>query len=638
MKSYNKEFLKLSAVTMVQVIATYFAELTDQLVAAHMLGNAAFAGVGLAQPITMIMETFSALFYVGAGVRFFAAKETGSEIAVRKVFSTAFHIAAIGGAVFALLILGNRWSVASFFGAGSDVTCYNAAYLKYYVINLALLPISALLLEILLCEGDYRRYMLSQISQLVVNAVASLILCRFYGIEGIALGSVLAYIVSVSICASHFIMKRDAPKLDVIFSPLEAWRMTIGSVGDMCYPFFQAATAAVVVKLVTLRFGGEMTPLATVMVDIVNFGMIFETFGEAIDPVLGKAYAHRDFPAIRGVLKTATLAMAAVAVAVGAFFALAPEPVIGFLGLEVAEFGASAERIVRIMGAMFLAIGFVNLYNTCYQFVDHPFISFFLTLFGGFAGPVAAIAVAPAEKGIEGFAAFFASGYWLGVFAFLLMILFVRRGRSFPLLIREDELDLDDDEDLVKDAGLLPFRLTPKRIALVGAAIFLLLTVPLFYHSYNGDLSDVEVSLENQEHRFQLLGQCSPSEETLIEYATNTYLYIDLGDCFILDKDGETIISRDEEYTGENAFEIGYDRAAIDAGRTFDGVVSGARVKYRIFTVSGRRIILSICDFDMNWDTNHQMSLSAISLLIIIAALVFIISASLRQEEESVKG
>ena len=631
MKWYNKEFLSVVGVTILAMTITFLTLLTDQLIASHMIGEDAFAGIGLTQPITLIVETFAAIFYVGATMRIFAAKATGSDEAVCKVFSTALHLALLGGPVFGLIVFGHRWLIAEFFGAENAITCYCAEYLKYFALGIALLPVTGFLLEILLCEEDYALSVAALIEQLVGNAVASYLLCPSMDVEGIALGSVIADIGAIAICSLHFLRKGNRMKAGVIFSPLEAWRMAIGSIGDMAYPFFQALVAMAVMKFAIGRFGGDSAPIATVMVDILSLSMIFEAFGQAVEPVLGKAYAERDYPVMNGVVRTATLTMLSVALALGAFLVCTPETVLSLLDVDPAEVGAEAAAVVKTMGFSLVALGFVTLYNTCYQFVGHPVVSALLTLLGTLVGPVAAVALCPAEYGLSGFAAALAAGPYLGIFVFLFGLLICRRGRSFPLLLSKEASEREDVARFLRRKKS-PFRITRARIALMGIAIFFTVVMTLYCLGVRQEDRDVEWAFDNIEGRFRDFDRLGLKSDEIRFQVTNSCIIADCGNIYMLNEDGETFDTPGEAFDGDNVFERGFDRSAVDSGRTFECILYGMHSKYRIFTACGRRVVLWIPDFDIYWDTENHVSIAALLLLIIIAVIVFFAAAQLDEK------
>ena len=634
MKWYNKEFCSVLALAITGMIVTYLSILTDQLIASHLLDTEAFAGIGLAQPLLQIGETLCALFYVGAAVRFFAAKASGGERAMRTVFSTALFAALIGGAIYGGVIYGNRWSVASFFGAEDLVTFYCTGYLKYFALQMALMPVDVLLAELVLCEEDMVLCVCSLFAQLIVNAVVSYLLCPVMGVEGIALGSVIACVASIAILSLHFFRKDNLLKAGIVFSPSEFKQMSVGSIGDMAYPFFQAVVAATVMKLITYRYGDETAPIATLLVDIISLGMIFEALGHAVEPVIGKAYAEKDFPAVKGVVKTATLSMVILAFVVGGWLMIAPHSFLSLLDLELAEFAKETVDVVRYSGGMLLAVGFVNLYNTCYQYVGHPFISFFLTFAGTLAGPLAAAVLCPVEKGVGGFAAAFAVGPYLGIGVFLLCVYLFRRGRSFPLILSDDGPSASDEDAHFAGYGRFPFKMTRGRIAIAGLVVFSAVMAIMYSFSSRQEAQDVEWEFDNLEKRFRAFERAGLEVEQLRYQVTNTCVIADCGGAYLLAEDGETFDCPDEEFNGANAFERGFDRAAIDAGRTFECISYGMRSSYRIITVGGRRIIFWIADFEIYWDTETNMAIIGILLLIIIAAVVFFSAAQLDENKD----
>ena len=634
MKWYNKEFLSLLAVSVTGLIVAYLSMLTDQLIASHLLENEAFAGIGLSQPLMHLSETFCSIFYVGAAVRFFAAKSAGGGRAIRTVFSTALFAALIGGAIYGISIYGNRWSIAEFFGAEELVTYYCTGYLKYFAAQVALLPVYAVLTELLMCEEDVVLCVCSLFAQLIVNAVVSYLLCPSMGVEGIALGSVIACVASIAILSLHFFRKDNVLKAGIVFSPAEFRKMTVSSVGDMAFPFFQAVMAASVMKLITLRFGDETAPIATLMVDIASLGMIFEALGYAVEPVLGKTYAEKDFTSLRGVVKTATLSMVALALVVGGWLMIAPHSVLALLDIELEEFAKETIEVVRLSGGMLLAIGFVNLYNTCYQYVGHPFVSFFLTFAGTLAGPLAAVLCCPVEKGVGGFAAAYAIGPYIGIGLFLLFVFLFRRGRTFPLLISEDGSGPDENAKFATHRRF-PFKVTRARIAIAGLVVFSAVMSVMYSISARSEAWDVEWAFDNLEKRFHAFDRAGLDADQLRYQVTNTCVIADCGGAYLLAEDGETFDCPDEEFNGANAFERGFDRAAIDTGRTFECISYGMRSSYRIITVGGRRIIFWIADFEIYWDTETNMAIMGILLMIIIAAIVFTAASHLENKNEN---
>ena len=415
--------------------AEFMLALADTVVAGHVVGETALAGINLLQPVFNIVQFVAALVGTGAAIRFsFETGRLDSRRASEMFSQGMWSVLAFGTALLVAFVFA-REAFIGFFGASEEVAACARAYWVWYAPCALLLPVTLYLIALVYADGGMRSCAMGYASLIGGNIVASYFLCRQMGIAGCALGTVLGNSAAILSLSGHFLRKSNSLRLVRHFSLRDLLLICKSSFADASVTLCWAGLFLMLDKLVIVEFGSDKLPVLSVVLACVNLTLLFNGISAAAQPLVGVYAGERNSLGVKSVMNAAMKTSFAEGALAAAFFAAVPQAAVALVGIKDPSLVPVAHSAVRIVSIGFIAAPFVFLFNSYYLFVERYALACSLTFvadivayailcppmahFGGMTGLWIALGAAP----VAAVAAF-------GLFVFM------RHGaRRFPLLL-----------------------------------------------------------------------------------------------------------------------------------------------------------------------------------------------------------
>lgn len=425
------QYRRMLVTTLIGAVVTFVTDIADTVLAGHLFGGDALAGVNLVMPITSLVLFLANTVTCGAAICRSIAVGRCDRAEMDRCCSTCLWASLALAVALGAMFLGADayFSILGVTGAARDVA---SAYCRGYWAVAALTPVFLLAYDLIASDGGHRCCRIGLLVNGAVKLLAAIPLARRFGIVGLAYSSVLGQAVSIAIMAFHLRAETCSLRFAGGFS-LRTFLLGVKfSVLDQLYMFGDMLKTLVVNAFVIASFGERFLPVVSVFTAVSMLSLVQSATASAAQPLIGIYLGERNYKRVRTVAGFGLIATLACGLALSAFLLAYPDLVSAFVGLTDPDLLPSARTAVRFAAAflMFtLVCGFMDSY---YLYTERFLLSFVLVLADG--------CLAPVVLGVALGWAFDSAGFWLGlsaapaaVLAVLLVFAHVRRGNPFLL-------------------------------------------------------------------------------------------------------------------------------------------------------------------------------------------------------------
>ena len=392
----NRKFIGFLGAATVVIIAEYILVLSDGVIAGQMIGEKALGAVNMLMPIFMVVSFFTWLLAVGTSIVYSDAtarmqKEHAANLAGQGLVASVL----LGLALCAVVLL-VKGPYVGFIEPDAETTKCALGYLKWYPIIVLLEAIDLLLLYLVYTDGGAASCTVSYCAQVVVNIAASYGLCSgkwglpALGMEGIALGTVLAYLSGIAMLLPWLLFSkkcgiRFAPR----FMPSDFVRSLKLSFGDASSGLFQALLLFVATKYIISVWGSDTLPVATVAFFVVRLSLFFNGIGIALQPIETVYHGEGNAVGIDSLVRFAAGVSVLEGLILTAVVFIAPDLIASAVGIDSPEHVVEASHAARWTCIGLTGYALAYMLNSHYQYIGQPGRSVKLTALAFFLVPVA---------------------------------------------------------------------------------------------------------------------------------------------------------------------------------------------------------------------------------------------------------
>ncbi|MDM9379467.1 MATE family efflux transporter [Chlorogloeopsis sp. ULAP01] len=348
---------KLSIPSTLGILMFSLNNFLDALFAGRFLGETALAGITLALPFTGIVEGFSVLVGVGSGAVLSQAIGSGNLKTQSKIFGN-FIVMGIAIAL-AITALGYSFSerLIVFMGGSDEVASAGTAYFKTYILGAVFYILGGASSQIIKSEGKLRLSTIFDLVFIIFNILLNTLFISVFrwGIEGIALATVLAMVVSTSVNLTYFFTGKSSipvnyQKLAIAIDLLpEIFSVGISS---LFYPILELLQDFVIFN--SLSYYGTNNDIAfvgtTAKLNALVFIPIFG-FAQALQPIIGMNYGAKNYQRIKKAYLTFAIIATILLILIWLALQLSPRIFLGLIlsGVNFTEDDVINFRILSIL-------------------------------------------------------------------------------------------------------------------------------------------------------------------------------------------------------------------------------------------------------------------------------------------------
>ncbi len=421
----------------------YLMLLSDSIIAGHFIGASGVAGINAITPVTAVVTFFGDLVSTGVGIVF--SREVGAMRKDRadRIYSQGLIISVGIGLLSALLILvlQNAYFKAS--GVTGDILENALEYYRLVPINAFLTIVIFYLEQMVYSDGDELCNNICYGFQIGGNIICSVILTRFLGMTGIILGSVIGNTLGILTCFWHYFRKENTLRFVWHLSFRDFLLTSRYSIVDSSVYICWGLMDYVMISFVSGRFGETGLIALAVVVSLIEFGVVMDGVGMAMQPLIGTYFGERNHQLIKRVMRSAVKAAVIEGLAATALIWAFTRQFCALFGITGGEALTPSISALRIVSLGFTFCSMVSLTTSYYMLIDRIGMA---TCIACFQNGLMYILLP-----VLGALAFGMGGMWAGFVAAPILTLvcaylyvYLRFGRdNFPFLLKDMETEIE---------------------------------------------------------------------------------------------------------------------------------------------------------------------------------------------------
>ena len=447
-----RKFHSLLIASMIDAAQLIAIGIIDKLITGNIVGPDAVAAISLLSPVDTILMLFELLFSTGASVLYARAIADYDGDRARKIEGmTIIMTIAVSIILLFLSYIGEN-AFFDMIEATGEIREYAANYFFFSRFMFILTPISTLLGEFAVVDGDEKLVLATTLFDVIGDIGLSVILCFKIGIAGASLGSIIGSSFSVVVLFIHFFKKSNPMRPVPYFSFRDTCEILKISAADSVSLLFDTGFELFIKFWFISHYGMVLTPVLATVTSILDLLFIADSISSSCDTMI-IAYRGDGNPyAIRNLLHHATKIAMLIGLGFIAVICIIA-PVFPYIyGIRDAEMIRLSAIGCRIVAVEIIPYSLIALFNSYYVRTERYGIAISLNAADSLLLRAPLIMIFSSAFGM--------TGVWIGCaltgyasLFFLFLVISMKYGRSnFPLI------DIDRKTASLK----LSFMITPE--------------------------------------------------------------------------------------------------------------------------------------------------------------------------------
>lgn len=405
----NQLLLSLSLPAMVGMLVTALYNIVDTIFVAQGIGTTAVAAVGIAFPVQLVLMAIANSIGIGgaaiASQRLGQKQTDGASRAYANVLMAVFFIsmlAIISAFIFVEPLL-------RLFGATDEIMPYSIAFLRVLLLGSPFFMLTMASSAMLRAEGRANYQMRVMLTTVAINIVLTplFIFGLDWGIQGAALGTVVAQIVGALLVFRFFFTKRRQTGLTLdrnAFKP--DFRLTFRMMQIGSSSFIMQVSQSILfitVNHMLVRYGGttELATFAVINKFMALVGMPIMGIVQGMQPIVGYNFGSRQFSRMSLAIKLAIRYGLSLSISLWLLIQLFPRFWVG-LFTEEATLLQEGSSAMRILFALSFVYGIQMIINGMYQSLAKAKVALFLSLSRQTLYTIPLVLILPVFFGVDG--------------------------------------------------------------------------------------------------------------------------------------------------------------------------------------------------------------------------------------------
>ncbi len=425
----------------------YLMLLSDSIIAGFFIGPSGVAGINAITPVTAIVTFFGDLCSTGVGIVF--SREVGAMRKERadEIYGQGLIISVGIGLISALLIFFFRDLYFGVSGIAGDILEHASTYYRFIPINAFLTIVVFYLEQMVFSDGDELCNTICYGFQILGNIICSVILAGIMGMTGIILGSIIGNSLGILTCFTHYFRKINTLHFVWHLSFKDFLLTSRYSIVDSSVYVCWGLMDYVMIGFVSAHFGQSALITLAVVISLIEFGVVMDGVGMAMQPLIGTYYGEKNHKLIKRVMRSGIKAAVIEGLVATALIWLFAGNFCALFGITGGEALAPSITALRIVSCGFTFCSLVSLTTSYYMLIDHIGMATCIACFQNGLLYILLPICASFVLGSDGMWAGFATAPLLTILAALAFV-YLRFGKeNFPFILNnmESEIIVIDD-------------------------------------------------------------------------------------------------------------------------------------------------------------------------------------------------
>lgn len=435
----------------------YLMLLSDSIIAGYFIGEAGVAGINAITPVTAIVTFFGDLVSTGVGIVF--TREIGAMRKQRadEIYGQGLIISIGMGFISAMLLLIFQNTYFGVSGITGDILENALLYYRFVPLNAFLTIVIFYLEQMVYSDGDELCNNICYGFQIGGNIICSVVLTKFLGMTGIILGSVIGNSLGILTCIWHYFRKENTLHFVWHLSFKDFLLTSRYSIVDSSVYICWGLMDYVMIGFVSGRYGESGLITLAVVVSLIEFGVVMDGVGMAMQPLIGTYFGEKNHQLIKRVMKSGIKVAIVEGMAATVFIWIFAKQFCALFGITDGAALSPSISALRIVSLGFAFCSMVSLTTSYYMLIDRIGMATCIACFQNGLLYMLLPILGSLLFGINGMWAGFVAAPILTLCCAMLFV-YLRFGKdNFPFLLKdmESEIVVMDDVLTPKAAAAL---------------------------------------------------------------------------------------------------------------------------------------------------------------------------------------
>lgn len=376
----ERKFCSMLLTGTLTMAVLYVMLLCDNIIAGFFIGEMGVAAINAVTPVTGLVTFFSTVIAIGAGILY--SREIGAMNKRRadEIFGQGL-ILSIAIAVFSALALAlGRETYFRANGVTGEIFELASAYYRWTPLNAALSVMVNYLTQMVYTDGDETCNNISYGLQIGGNIVLSVILARPLGMAGIILGTIFGNVLGLLAISWHFFKRSNTLHFVWHLSWKDLTQCVRFSIVDAAIYLCWSVMDYVLIGHISARYGETGLITLAVVVSVIEFSVVMDGVGMAVQPLLGTYLGEKNHVLIRRLMRAAAKAALVEGLIANALMFIFAKQFCGLFGIAEGAALLPSIHAVRIVSLGMVFCSAFSLTTSYYMLVDHVGLSVGITV------------------------------------------------------------------------------------------------------------------------------------------------------------------------------------------------------------------------------------------------------------------
>ena len=357
----------------------YIMLLCDNIIAGYFIGESGVAAINAVTPVTGIVTFFSTVISIGSGILY--SREIGAMNKRRadEIYGQGLILSGAISVMGALLLILLRDMYFKANGINGEIYELALVYYRWTPLNAVLNVMVSYLSQMVYADGDETCNNVCYGCQIGGNILFSVLLASRFGMLGIILGTIIGNALGLMASLWHFLRKSNTLHFVWHLSVSDLVQSVRFSIVDAVIYLCWAVADYVLIGHVSAHYGETGQVTLAVVISLIEFGVVMDGVGLAVQPLLGTYLGENNYVMIRRLMRAAIKAALAEGLIANLLVFILARQFCGLFGISSGAALLPSIQAVRIvcMGMAFCSA--LSLMTSYFMLIDHVGLSVGIT-------------------------------------------------------------------------------------------------------------------------------------------------------------------------------------------------------------------------------------------------------------------
>ena len=357
----------------------YIMLLCDNIIAGYFIGESGVAAINAVTPVTGIVTFFSTVISIGSGILYSRQIGAMNKRRADEIYGQGLILSAAIAVMGALLLILFRDIYFKANGISGEIYELALVYYRWTPLNAVLNVMVSYLSQMVYTDGDETCNNVCYACQIGGNILFSVLLASRFGMLGIILGTIIGNALGLLASLWHFLRKSNTLHFVWHLSASDLVQCVRFSIVDAAIYLCWAVMDYVLIGHVSANYGETGQVTLAVVISLIEFGVVMDGVGLAVQPLLGTYLGENNHVMIRRLMRAAIKAALAEGLIANLLVFLLARQFCGLFGISDALTLTPSVRAVRIVSLGMVFCSAISLMTSYYMLIDHVGLSVGIT-------------------------------------------------------------------------------------------------------------------------------------------------------------------------------------------------------------------------------------------------------------------